>query len=106
MQKLQLFLARFPPQTKSTVMLLLLEDISFIMVNHKLFTIIRVKKKVTMIRTHKPLKYERSISLMTLEPTARINFFQALLYELKFFRFMGSFLEIVYGLLSNKKAGT
>lgn len=88
MQKLQLFLAGFPPQTKSTVMLLLLEDISFITVNHKLFMIIRVRKKVMMIRTHKPLKYERSISLMTLESTAKIHFFQALLYEL------GSFPEI------------
>lgn len=106
MQKLQLFLAGFRPQTKSTVMLLLLEDISFITVNHKLFTIIRVKKKVMMIRTHKPLKYERSISLMTLEPTTRINFFQALLHELEFFGFMGSFLEIVYGLLRNKRART
>lgn len=83
MQKLQLFLAGFPPQTKSTVMLLLLEDISFITVNHKLFTIIRVKK-VMMIRTHKSLKYKRSVSLMKSEPTARINFFQALLYELGF----------------------
>lgn len=44
MQKLQLVLAGFPPQTKSTVMLLLLEDTSFITMNHKLLTIIRVKK--------------------------------------------------------------
>lgn len=55
------------------------------------------------IRTHKPLKYERPVSLMTLEPMARIHFFQALLYELGFFGFMESFLETVYGLLSNKR---
>lgn len=105
MQKLQLFLAGFPPQTKSTFMLLLLEDISFITLNHKMFTIISIKKKVMMIRTHKLLKYERSILLTTLEPTARI-FFQALLYELGLFGFMRSLLEIVYGLLSNKRASS
>jgi len=56
-----------------------------------------------MIRTRKPLKHERCILLKTLEATARIHVFQALLYELFLFGFMLSFPETFNGLLSNQK---